>query len=49
MELLPKALREQLPPLYTQEAVAEEIGRPAVIRPSLKEFESLLAQLTATN
>src|ERR1700730_16679092 len=35
--------------LKTQEAVAEEIGRPAVIRPSLKEFESLLAQLTATN
>src|SRR6202023_293948 len=35
--------------LKTQEAVAEEIGQPAVIRPSLKEFESLLAQLTATN
>jgi threonine synthase len=35
--------------LKTQEAVAEEIGRPAVIRPSLKEFEALLAEPTATN
>jgi threonine synthase len=35
--------------LKTQEAVAEEIGRPAVIRPSLQEFESLLEQPTAIN
>jgi threonine synthase len=35
--------------LKTQEAVAEEIGRPAVIRPSLHEFEALLEQTAATN
>ncbi|HZC35341.1 MAG TPA: threonine synthase [Chthoniobacterales bacterium] len=35
--------------LKTQEAIAEEVGQPAVIRPSLKEFESLLQQPTATN
>jgi threonine synthase len=35
--------------LKTQEAIAEEIGQPAVIHPSLKEFESLLEQLAATH
>lgn len=35
--------------LKTQEAIAEEVGQPAVIRPSLKEFESLLQQPAATN
>jgi threonine synthase len=35
--------------LKTQEAIAEEVGQPAVIRPSLQEFESLLEQPAATN
>ena len=35
--------------LKTQEAIAEEVGQPAVIRPSLKEFESLLGQPASTN
>ncbi len=34
--------------LKTQEAIAEEVGQPAVIRPSLQEFESLLEQPAAT-
>jgi threonine synthase len=35
--------------LKTQEAIVNEIGRPAVIRPSLDEFESLLEQPAATS
>jgi threonine synthase len=35
--------------LKTQEAIVDEIGQPAVIRPSLKEFESLLEEPATTD
>src|SRR6202011_5327650 len=34
--------------LKTQEAIAEEVGQAAVIRPSIKEFEALLDQPVTT-